>query len=298
MKELANKIRQKGLFGTLKALRKIAFRPVYLFKSRKAEQYIGPSDIEHRIIEEKLGELGFSCQDYSVDLAAFLEFQKFICFPPNYHGGIRGGVWNEKLLEHFVASDFLEHFRNNRFTPYIDIAGGASPWALLLRSHGIEAYSIDLKIIPNLSLHEYYREENATKSSFSKESIGSVSLQCAYEMFTGNDDKNLLVELMRILKPNGRAVILPLYMHTHDCFYQSPDFFGQIFGDPEGKRYVRRDCWGIPISRKYSPETFKERILDQAIRLGFNVSLYVLRNKEKIADGIYLHFIFVLDKSR
>ena len=296
MGALIKKIHQKGFVGSLVSFFKIIMRPINLWRCRKFDEYKNPNETELIEIEKRLVHLGINCKHYSVDSVAFHNFQVSLDFPFDYHGGKESGVWNEKLLEHFVAWDLLELGRNNRFVPYIDVAGGASPWAKLLRNKGLEAYSVDLQVAHQYSGVNYYRKEDATKSSFAKESVGSVSLQCAYEMFIGDNDKELLVELMRILKPGGRAVILPLYMHTHPCYYQTPDFFKKTYGDVGAKGYVRRNCWGIPASRKYSPETLKERVVNLAVELGFKASVLVLHSKETIADDIYLHFIFVLEK--
>lgn len=264
-------------------------------RTRRAPEYHNPTLSGLKEIERRIQESGIPCHDFVVDAQEFIEFLQAANFPAEYHGGIRGGVYYEKLLEHFVAWKFLnlgESFQ----APYMDVAACSSPWAKILHSKGIEAYAVDLSVHPKYSGLSFYRQEDATRTSFQDNSIGGASLQCAFELFWGCQDIDLLKEFSRILMPGGRAVISPLYMHTVPCFYQTPEYYGKPYGDPGSQGFLRKNCWGVPASRKYSPETLKTRVWDTAIAVGLLPILYVLRNRKEIADGIYLHFILVLDK--
>lgn len=270
-------------------------RNFHRLRTRKAPTYKNPTPEELQQIETMLLTLGVPCHDFSIDPAEFESFVQYSGFPSEYHGGLQGGVYYEKLLEHFVASKLLQ-LGDAKSSPYIDVAACDSPWAKLLRDRGCEAYAIDLAKPSEYSCLTYYRQEDATRTAFADESIATASLQCAYEMFVGNHDTELLREFARILKPGGRVVIAPLYMHTHPCYYQTQEHFGRPFGDAGAQAFVRRDAWGVPASRKYSPETLKSRVLDPARRFGLGTAVHVLRNKREIADGIYLHFLLVLTK--
>lgn len=180
--------------------------------------------------------------------------------------------------------------------PYVDIAGASSPWARILREQRREAYSIDLNSPLPYARLDYYLRGDATSTAFDPSSIGSVSLQCAYEMFSGDADTRLLCELARILKPGGRVVISPLYTHTYACCYQSPEYYGKPMGDAGATRYVRRHLRGVPASRKYSAQTLRERVWDPAPQAGLSPGLLVVRNKATFGRRIYLHFILTLDK--
>ena len=122
----------------------------------------------------------------------------------------------------------------------------------------------------------------------------NVPMKC----FVKDNDIKLIEEIARILKPGGRVVISPLYMHTIPCYYQTPDYFGQDFGDLGAKRYIRRDCWGVPASRKYSAQTLKTRVWDIAIKSNLSPKILKIKNKEELGNNIYLHFILVLDKPK
>ena len=115
-------------------------------------------------------------------------------------------------------------------------------------------------------------------------------------MFAGDADVRLLAELARILRPDGRVVISPLYTHVEACYYQSPEHAGRPLGDAGAVGYVRRDAHDVPCSRKYSPQSLVQRVFEPAQRAGLRPSVLVLRNKRQLGAGVYLHFILVLDK--
>jgi SAM-dependent methyltransferase len=296
MSTLVRKLAQKGPRGVLTAVVARVVRPLHLFRVHGQREYRSPTAVQLEQIEAALGGFGLRCVDYRVDPADLAAFAARFAFPTDYHGGRDGGVYDEKLLEHFVAWDLLGLASAAPRWPYVDIAGASSPWAKMLRAQGLEAFSLDLNPHPSLSDLEFTIRADATASPFAPASIGSASLQCAYEMFAGDADTRLLGELARILRPGGRAVISPLYMHVEPCHYQSPEYFGRPFGDPGAIGYVRRDAWRVPTSRKYSAQTLHERVCEPARRAGLAPRLLVLRNKGQIGSGIYMHFILLLDK--
>lgn len=155
---------------------------------------------------------------------------------------------------------------------------------------------MDLAPHPSLARLPHTITADATASPFAAASVGSASLQCAYEMFSGDADTRLLGELARILRPGGRVVIAPLYMHVEACYYQSPEHYGRATGDAGAARYLRREAHGVPASRKYSAATLKQRVLEPARRAGLEARVKVLRNKASLGRGVYLHFLLVLDR--
>lgn len=295
MHEFARRIIKPGKATLARSALRWVVRRYFQLRWAFAPTYRSPTDEELAQIERDLVANGIHCQDFAVDAAEFRRFKETAGFQHVYHGGKVGGVFNEKNLEHFVAWKLIG-LERLQAAPYLDIAACASPWARLLRERGIEAFAIDLEL-PEPQAHlTYYRQEDATRTSFEDASIGGASLQCAYEMFVGNHDIALVHELSRIMKPGGRVVISPLYTHTHPCYYQTPDYFGRPLGDTGATGYIRRDCWGVAASRKYSVDTLQRRVWDTAIAVGLTPSLLVLRNKKEIGSDIYLHFILLLDK--
>jgi len=297
---LIEKIQRHGIAGSAqKALNKLKTKSGYTkWQFRHAPVYTNPTPTELAHIEQDLLALGIELHDYAPSHAEFHAFQAQGWFPTDYHGGLNSGVWDEKLLEHWICSERLGVMHYGPRDIYVDIAAAGSPWAQALRERkNISAYAIDLCEIGKAYRHlDYYRVENATATTFADGSVSGASLHCAYEMFVGQDDTKLIKELARILKPGGKVVILPLYMHTHYCAYSTPEYFGKGYSDPIAKEYVRLDCSGVPSSRKYDPLKLKERVLEPILAAGLRYKLSVLGNKNKFGQGIYCHFILEIEK--
>lgn len=268
------------------------------FQYRHAPNYASPTETELEQIESDLKVLGIPVQDYYPEPELFRDFQAKKWFPEDYHGGVRGGAWNEKLLEHWISSRRLELADYCPDDTYLDIAAASSPWARILREQlQVNSFAIDLCEIGSAYRDlPYYRVENATKSTFPDASIKGATLHCAYEMFLADDDTVLIHELARILKPGGKVIVLPLYMHTHYCTYSTPEYFGRGHSDPDAKEYIQMDIKGVPSSRKYDAQALKHRVLDPIIAAGLSYQLLAIRNKSEFGSGIYCHFILEIER--
>lgn len=293
---LLKRLARKGPRGLLRSAAVRAARPLHEWRTRAAPEYAAPSEAELLAIESRLSGMGVTCADYRVDAARLASFRSRFVFPDDYYGGPNSPVFDEKLLEHFVAWELIGIDAMPVQRSYVDIAGASSPWAHLLREQGVDAYSVDLKPDPAYAGLAYYQRADATAMPFADGSMGGASLQCAYEMFLGDADMRLLPELARVLAPGSRAVVLPLYMHVQPCYYQSPEHYGKPFGDDGAVRYLRRETWDIHSSRKYSPRTFVDRVWRPALAAGLVPAVLVLRNRGELGRGIYLHFVLTLDK--
>jgi hypothetical protein len=278
-----------------KRIARFLARKWVLMGNASVPDYQSPTVDELAQIEAQLITAGIPIGSLYVNANDYIEFKRKFVFPADYYGGPDVSVYEEKLLEHYIAFRLIDIGKPTRM-PYLDVAACASPWAKLLRDNDIQAFSIDLEPTGPYAGLPFYEKQDATATNFESGSIGSASLQCAFEMFIGDSDTKLIIELARILRVGGRAVISPLYMHTHACHYQSPDFTGRIKGDLGAVIYVRRDIWGIPSSRKYSAATLIERVLEPAGRHGLIASLHAVRNAREIHPKAYMHFVLVLDK--
>lgn len=267
------------------------------WRVRNAEVYASPTAEELGQIERDLRALGVDIVDYAPSPDAFHQFEAKDYFPHGYHGGVDGDVWDEKMLEHWISYELLGLGRFGPGDVYVDVAACGSPWARILREReGLTSHAIDLEIADEFRAVSYYRAENATATSFQNASVLGASLHCAYEMFVGNDDVNLIKEMSRILAPNGKMVISPLYMHTHYCAYSTAEYYGKGYTDAGAKEYVRLDCSGVRASRKYDARMLVERVLKPIAACGMTYKLLALRNKELLGKGIYCHFILEVTK--
>jgi hypothetical protein len=293
---IADKVKRYGVMGTarraLQVGAKIGRNRYYRWNTRNAPKYANPTPAELAQIEKDLVSLGVRIYEYSPAKQAFEVFKSAQYFPLDYHGGPSGSVWDEKLLEHWITAAILDVMNYQPGDIYVDVAACSSPWAKVLRERmGISAFGIDLAVRDSYAALPFYRAEDATATSFEDGSVRGASLHCAYEMFLGSDDIDLVREMARILRPGGKLVVAPLYMHTHYCSYSTPEYYGKGYSDPEAKEYVRVDCFGVPSSRKYDAKTLMARVLKSIESLGMSYRLFALRNKEELGENIYCHFI-------
>lgn len=289
---IVGKVRKHGVIGAVGQAVAIGRNRYRRWNLRNAPSYANPTAEDLAQIERDLHGLGVVVHDYRPSPSAFKAFQDAGYFPPDYHGGIKGGVWEEKLLEHWITAEMLGLTSYRPEDVYVDVAASSSPWVKTLRERtAVAAFAIDIAVGSAYKELPFYRVENATTTSFSAASVRGASLHCAYEMFMGRDDIDLLREMARILEPGGKIVIAPLYMHTHYCAYSTPEYYGKGYSDPGAKEYVRFDCSGVPSSRKYDAKTLVQRVLKPIESLGMGYRLHALRNKSELGEGIYCHFI-------
>ena len=294
-----DRIRLNGYRRTGQLAFRCLTRPIHLLRHRRAPDYRDPDSDQLQAIERGLREAGLNIESFDFRASELEHFRNRFPFPEDYHGGIEGPVWHEKLFEHFVAYR-LGRLRD--FDPeqdvYVDVAACESPWAYLLRQAGYRAFAIDLDRSARYGHLSYYRRMDATRTLFAADSVRTISLQCAFEMFLGDADSRFVDECARILTPGGRAVIVPLYMHTHPCGYSAPAHFNRGYADPGAKTYIRRNDLDTRFSRKYSVATLQSRILDRARENQLGFHLYAVTDKDAAGPGVYCHFVLVLEKSQ
>ncbi len=291
------KIIRKGFSG-YKLLSNFVKREFFSIKVKifNIPEWKDPDNQDFIIIEHQLKQQGITFNEISIDKSDFETFKIQFDFGSDFYGGPNTRVYEEKILEHFISYKFAIQKMSSKKDIYVDVAAASSPWAKLLTDKGYTAYAIDLSPSPFKNL-EYYKTMDATATSFSVDSVGSVSLQCAYEMFNHDDDIKLIHELKRILISGGRAIICPLYMNTHYSGYCSPEFWDKSeFHPKDAKVYINIHIGGIPFSRKYDAEQFQKRIVKTILENNLNYNLYVLRNGNDIDPHVYCHFILEIIK--
>lgn len=306
--DILKKVRQYGIAASFtvacRRAKNSVVMPFYRRKHKHAPIYRNPSEQELEQIEKELRSSGIPVRSLTISPSEFAEFQKHLPFPSGYFSR-DATLRNEKLLEHFIAyklgnlarsipSNMAAGDRKGFF--YLDVAGCGSPWVQVLNEKGVNATCIDLKVSPIHRHLNCYQKMDATHTAFDAESVDVVSLQCAYEMFIGNQDTLFINECARILKPGGKAIIVPLYMHTHYCGYSSPRYYGKGFADPGAFEYVRMDSSEIPFSRKYDVGRLGERVISRAEQQGLACVIYVVQNKETLGEGVYCHFVLEMTK--
>jgi len=295
------KLKRHGLLGSFKKIRTKLVRKFFYanWRYKNIPVYKSPSDDELPIIEKELVDLNIDVKRIQPDKNLFEEFKGKNLFPEHYYGGPKGKVFVEKIFEHWLSYNLLNLKDYKKEDIYIDVAASSSPWARICReTMNINSYAVDLAPVPDeFSMLDYYITANATNLPFEDKSVKGMSLHCAYEMFMRNDDINFINEISRVLATDGKVIILPLYMHTHECAYSTKEFYGKGFVDDGAKEYIRLDAFGVPSSRKYSPSSFVKRVFNTAKDNNLEVKVLVNSNRSYIDESIYCHFILIIERN-
>lgn len=231
------------------------------------------------------------------DEIEFTMFEQTLDFSREYYKSINRR-YRRKMMEYYFVSKILDFDHWNTDDIYLDIASANSPFAVYLREKkGINAYALDLEqgAYKNKG---YYLQEDATHMHFSDSAVAAISIQSGFEMFVGKTDIDFIKEAGRVLRPEGKAVILPLYMYTIFLSTVSPNYYHKGYADEGALECIRTDCGGkIPLGRFYSAEKLKERVLDEAKKNKLSVKIFTLPDDIVENDHfVYLKFILVLQK--
>ena len=203
-----------------------------LFKQRHAgfpilQGHISDEHLEDPALDNLLCEgleaIGVSVHGHEIDIAAYHHYLKQAQYPESYYGGGHDTEQNftEKTLEHYVSTGFIDFGPE---TVFIDVAACTSPfYQVVQRLFGVqEAYQQDL-IYPK-GLHEDKIGGYASELYLPDESVDAITLHCSLEHFEGDSDTAFFQELERVLKPGGKAVILPFYLAHEYTIHIDPAY--------------------------------------------------------------------------
>ena len=246
-------------------------------------------------LEEGFKAIGVKVHTYEIDATAYQDYLKLADYPADYYGGGLDPRQNftEKTLEHFVSLDFLQLGKESTF---IDIAACTSPFSGILREKMGVAHTFQQDLIYPKGIHGNKIGGWAHELYRADESVDAVSLHCSLEHFEGNSDTLFFQELERVLKPGGRAVILPFYLAHEFSNHIDPAYNLLKNHHPpiDDKARLRHCNWYQFFSRHYDPNALKRRVLDKAPRLELN--LYRVSNFKEVYKDSYLRWIGVFEK--
>lgn len=260
--------------------------------------HISDEHLEQPALDDALGrefeEIGISVLPYHIDPSGYDTWIKEGKYPESYYGGGNDPEQNftEKTLEHYVSAQFFDLKESSVF---IDIAACTSPFSrILAEKHSATTYQQDLiypKGVDDQKIggwaHELHLPDN---------SVDAVTLHCSLEHFEGDSDTLFFQELERVLKPGGRAVILPFYIaHTY-TIHVDPAFNLLKFHRPklDPKARLRYCDWYQYFSRHYDVAALKRRVLDKAPHL--TLTLHRVENFQEVYQDSYLRWIGVFQK--
>ena len=119
----------------------------------------------------------------------------------------------------------------------------------------------------------------------------AVTLTCSLEHFEGDADIRLFCELSRVLRPGGKVVVIPLYLHTCAATQTDPTYSAaSAVPFDEGTTVHCAEGWGNRHGRFYSVDTLKSRVLSSP---AFRFTIFRLTGLEQISSPIYARFALV-----
>lgn len=262
-----------------------------------AREYPPVTAAENEAIVAALSDLGVPLHFFDIDVEQFEQFDRVFAIRSQYPAAFA----DEKALEHFVTFSILGQGNWQKGDIFLDIAAAGSLWAPKLNKMlGLQAYALDMAPPPRAyatpPLSDFYIRTDARNTPLPDQSVRGGALHCAYEMFMGHADSEVLAEWRRILRPGGKICIAPLYMRDHACGYSTPQHWGQGYGDENAQEYLRHPPKNVRWSRKYDAQSLNTRVLEPARQAGLLPKVYVCRNLGQTGlNNVYCHFVLVLE---
>lgn len=263
------------------------------------EGHISDEHLEDEALEKVLAEglekVGVHVRSHKINIPAYQQYLQKANYPDSYYGGGKDPEANftEKTLEHYVSTEFIDFGPE---TVFVDIAACTSPFFQLVRKlFGVqESYQQDLI---------YPRGRNGDKIGgyaselfLPDESVDAVTLHCSLEHFEGNSDTEFFQELARVLKPGGKAVILPFYIAHEYTIHVDPAYNLLKNHRPklDPKARLRFCSWYQFFSRHYDPQALAARVLTKAPQLSLTV--HQVQNFREVDANSYLRWVGVFEK--
>jgi hypothetical protein len=224
--------------------------------STRASQRDLSGDSEYsRDLRRRLASAGVVVEERAIDVDDFQSWlQEFPAMEAFYAS--MGDVRIEKCLEHYVGYRSLEWGPDDVF---VDVGASGSIWSEQLRVRGVKAYSLDLAY-PR-GINEWQIGGDAGDAPVPEGFADGLAAHCSFECFMGDADIRFVRATSRLLKADGRCVIMPLYLDDEHFILTSPLCDqAQVLIDAGAKRVWRDDEYVAPFSRHYSPEALVVRL--------------------------------------
>lgn len=235
-----------------------------------------------------------------ISAAEFAEFKERFNFEKVYDK--HWARFQRKVCEYFVVDQILAlSDRHAEPYVYIDAMASSSGWASDVRQkYGIDAYSVDINEPPNPA--RCFVKADVTQLPFEDASIDAISVQSGIELLPGEGDIKFMKEVQRVLKPNGKCIILPLYLNPEFCNLYGRSYYKEKAEKDLGGAvsYVRLD-YDLPFTRLYDLSNLEKRLL-AATEDKTGWYMYIIDADDSISlkdsrdSFIYLRYALVYEK--
>lgn len=126
------------------------------------------------------------------------------------------GYFFQKTLEHFITSHLIGECQSRTI---LDIGSAGHVYASVLKNQYPDAVLIVQDLCfpveaKNLGNNVFQLGGSAATLPLEDNTVDFVTFHCSIEHFEGNADIDCLREVQRVLRPGGRAVIVPLHHNS------------------------------------------------------------------------------------
>ena len=157
------------------------------------------------------------------EVAAFAEKAEYEFYYPDYYRG-RDLMRLKKIREHFMAARLLNLQKEDI---YLDVASQSSPAPAVYEwLFGCRVLRQDLQYPPGR--HGRVIGGSAGHMPLEDGSVTKMALHCSLEHFEGDEDIAFIREASRVLVPEGRLVIVPLYLSDEYFVYTQPSLWAHL----------------------------------------------------------------------
>lgn len=203
-----------------------------------------------------------------------------------------GNLFHKKLIELFFTFTLLNPQPDDVF---MDVAGGITTYVHKLECN--KKFLLDIKISSKLKsfLGEKieYIESDAGDINLPGESIDKISCHHSLEHFQSDSDILFMKETQRLLKPDGKCCIIPIfiahkYAEVTDAitFKKKFDNRSKLLIDPTATLPGGKYCGNY--ARVYDLKAFQERILKNIDVNRFKLTIAELRMEGEIVPDLTL----------
>lgn len=249
-------------------------------------------------VNKQFIEAGYPPEDYHVDIKGFNEY--CLRHEKTYHDYKAGlkKLFIEKALEHYVSLSFCPLTTDSKV---IDIANAGSPFPEIVHEdYGCNVWSNDLAFPKGIHRKKWHAKigGDACRLPVEDNLFDLAVLHCAFEMFEGEADTDLIRRAEQFLKPGGKLVVIPLYMNeTHHILRDPKTYRNPLPAVDDGAELVyRENFYGAAFARFYSVDALIKRLIKKTSIL--DLKIYSVRNLSEVDPVCYLNWLAVFEKKQ
>jgi len=245
-------------------------------------------------IEKISTAAGIAIRRWRLSGAEFRRYLDQAHYPSSYHGGSAAPepAFYEKALEHFVSLALIDPHRGEVL---IDVASHGGPFAEIAESaFGCVTYHQDLAFPPGVNGR--FIGGDAADMPVPDGFADLMTLHCSYDHFEGPSDMGFAREAGRVLRPGGRAVVVPLYLSDTFGVKTDPQLRRRSIPIDPGMRRFLIPGLRVEFSRVYDPHRLAERVLAPAREAGLVCEVVRVEGVTETVPQGYCHYALVLHR--